>query len=202
MRWLLACFDDSNSLAPFILNHQLVTNDWQDREPGFLEAFRSGEEWAFDRLFRKWFGPLSFYACKYLKDEQLSEDIVQDCFLELWSRRKKLSHIEAVVSYLHRTVYHRVLTHFRKQKGMQWVSEDNLPEEPEPDQVAELEMLARIALVMDNLPERMRQVLTLHYLEGKSLEEIGQELHIDPHTVRQHRYRAILLVRKTIITGG
>ncbi len=169
-------------------------------EPGFLEAFRGGEEWAFDRLFRSWFGPLSFYANKYVKDESLAEDIVQDCFLELWSRRRKLAHIEAVISYLHRTVYHRVLTHFRKQKGWQWVSEENIPDTPAPGQAAELEMLARIAQVMDNLPLRMKQVLTLHYLEGKSLEEIGAELQIDPHTVRQHRYRAIQLVRKTIIT--
>ena len=73
--------------------------------------------------------------------------------------------------------------------------------EPEANQIIESELMASIQQAIDNLPERMKQVVQMHYLEDKSLKEIGQEIGIDPETARSHRYRAIQLLKKTIIPG-
>lgn len=173
--------------------------DLQGLGPDFLNAFRSGDEHAFDRVFRAYFGPLSFYANRYVNDEKLAEDIVQDCFVELWQRRKKLEHIESVNSYLYRCVYNHCVSLLKKSKR-KWIVEE-IPVEPVETYIIEGEILAQILKVVDHLPERMQQVLRMYYLEEKSYVEIGRVIGIDPETVRSHRYRAIQLARKIIITG-
>lgn len=165
--------------------------------PAFFDAFRSGEEHAFDRLFRAYHGPLTFYASRFTHDEEQAEDIVQDCFVELWARRGKLSGVQSIQSYLYRCVYNHcarwVEKKIRAEKAI------HLLPEPEANQIIESELMASIQQAIDNLPERMKQVVQMHYLEDKSLKEIGQEIGIDPETARSHRYRAIQLLKKTII---
>lgn len=174
-----------------------MPTDLQGLGPDFITAFRSGDEWAFDQVFRAYFGPLSFYANRLLGDETLAEDIVQDCFVQLWQRRRKLGAVESVNSYLYRAVYYHCMSALKKKNRKAAV--EDLPVEPGETQVVEAEILAQILRVMDHLPDRMQQVLRMYYLQEKSYAEIGREIGIDPETVRSHRYRAIQLLRKTII---
>ncbi|MEP7375280.1 MAG: sigma-70 family RNA polymerase sigma factor [Chitinophagaceae bacterium] len=178
----------------------IVSQDIQGLGPDFILAFRAGEEHAFDKVFRVFFGPLSFYANQYVKDEKLAEDLVQDCFVELWQRRKKLDHIESIKSYLYRCVYNHCVSALKKN-NRKLVVMDELPVEPVESHIVAAETLAQILKVIDHLPQRMQQVLRMYYLEEKSFIEIGREIGIDPETARSHRYRAIQFVRKTIIPG-
>lgn len=178
-----------------------MSHDSLNAGPDFLRAFREGEEIAFDKLFRIYFGPLTFYAHRYLKDQQLAEDIVQDCFVKLWQRRKKLAHVHSIKSYLYRCVYTQVIDTIKSSRGKLMSITADAVEDPADETVVEVELLARIMAVMEELPARMKEVLRMYYLENKTLAEIGQEIGIDPETARSHRYRAIQLVRKTIITG-
>jgi RNA polymerase sigma-70 factor (ECF subfamily) len=164
--------------------------------PDFINDFRKGEERAFDKVFRTYLGPLTFYACEFVKDEKAAEDIVQDCFEQLWQRRKKLDHIRSINSYLYRCVFNQSYTYTKKRKGN--LELFDVPDELIERKIAVAETMVQVQLVMGSLPERMKQVVQLYYLEEKSLAEIGDALGIDPDTVRSHRYRAIQLLRKTI----
>lgn len=167
--------------------------------PDFFDAFRNGEEQAFDRVFRAYHGPLTFFAFKYVRDEKQAEDIVQDCFAELWERRHKLSAVQSIRSYLYRCVYNHCSKFL--DKISQKRARPAIPAEPEQTNIIESEIMMQILQVIEHLPSRMKLVLQMHYLEDKSLEEIGRAIGIDSETARSHRYRAIQLIRKTIITS-
>ncbi|MEI9945859.1 MAG: RNA polymerase sigma-70 factor [Chitinophagaceae bacterium] len=167
--------------------------------PDFINAFRAGEEHAFDRVFRAYFGPLTFFAFQYVQDEKIAEDIVQDCFVMLWERRKKLDQIKSIQSYLYTVVRNMAVNKAQRQPIAKELTEANEPlVEPIESRIVAAEILAQILEVIDHLPARMQQVLRMYYLEEKSLIEIGREIGVNPETVRSHRYRAIQLVRKTI----
>jgi RNA polymerase sigma-70 factor (ECF subfamily) len=164
-------------------------------------AFRNGEISAFDQVFRHFFAPLAFYAFRLINDKEIAEDMVQDCFVDLWNRRHRLSHIGSIRSYLFRSVHNKVVSYIRKnKKRFGYHGEDAVA--PAIDTlIVEAEVMAEILRQVNNLPGRMQEVLRLYYLEQKSYEEISDIIGISPETVRSHRYRAIQLLRKTIIAG-
>ncbi len=175
--------------------------DSQELDFEFLQAFRAGKEHAFDRLFRVYFGPLTHYAHSFLKDEELSEDIVQDCFVRLWQRRKKLQHINVIKSYLYRCVYSGVMDELRKQKRTKIILLEEGEEQAIEKKIIETEIIKEVWKVMEHLPPRMAQVVKMYYLEEKSIKEISNVMGIDLRTAYSHRERALQLIRKTIIPG-
>lgn len=45
---------------------------------------------ALETLFKRFYKPLRAYAFRFVNDKDLSEDIVQDVFYELWKRRESI----------------------------------------------------------------------------------------------------------------
>lgn len=170
-----------------------------------LHAFKRGEEIAFDYFFRLYFSPLCLFAFKLLHDEQECEDVVQDCFVNLWKKRKSLQHVDALRSYLYTAVRNRCLDCIKHRKNLH---ENNFAGELVADETPNIESLVvmaetikEILLLIEQLPPRMQQVFKLYYLEGKSYQEIGQLMETDPETVRNQRFKALQLIRKTFIPG-
>lgn len=60
-----------------------------------------------DALFRRYYKPLRAYAFRFVNDWTAAEDIVQDVFFELWTRRDSIRFNESVNSYLFKAVYSR-----------------------------------------------------------------------------------------------
>lgn len=60
-----------------------------------------------EALFRRYYKPLRAYAFRFVNDWIAAEDIVQDVFFELWTRRASIRFNEAVSSYLFKAVYTR-----------------------------------------------------------------------------------------------
>jgi RNA polymerase sigma-70 factor (family 1) len=172
----------------------MVLQDWD------LNAFRRGEEHAFDKVFRAWHAPLTYYAYKYVSIREVAEDIVQDCFRELWEQRKKLVDVRSINAYLYRCVFHHCTKYLRKKSDVE-LKEGMEMSEVDEKYIIEAEIISKMMAALDHLPKQMQRVLQLHYLEGKSLVEVGDVMGIDPETARSHRYRALKLLRQTIIPG-
>lgn len=55
-----------------------------------VHKIKKGDQNAFRKLYDRYHEQLYFLAKRYLKDQYLAEDAVQDLFLKVWSKRKKL----------------------------------------------------------------------------------------------------------------
>jgi RNA polymerase sigma-70 factor (ECF subfamily) len=173
-----------------------------DDEESLMAAFTRGDELAFDQLFREYFASLSLFAFRLIGDGNAAEDIVQDCFVMLWERRRQLEHVAAVKSYLYTAIRYRSIDYLKRSKltsGIGW--EENLrPNEGGVD--AEMIMAETAQLlyrILDELPARMQEVVRLYYLEEKSYREIGEILQTEPETVRNQRFKALAFLRKRFI---
>jgi RNA polymerase sigma factor for flagellar operon FliA len=70
------------------------------------------------------------------------------------------------------------------------------PTHDRPDELAEQhEQRSRIAAAMDRLPPRKREVLRMHYDEGRTLREIGEHLGVTESRVSQIHSEAVLRLR-------
>ncbi len=177
----------------------------QSTSADFIQAFHLGEEEAFEQLFREYFASLSLFAIKLISNESEAEDIVQDCFESLWKRKKSLTHIDSIKSYLYTSIRYRCINFLKKRKK-NFDQESVLSKTADitPD-IESLVVMAETAKelysAIESLPPRMQEVLRLYYLEGKSYKEIGEMLNTAPGTVRNQRFKALQFIRKAIIPG-
>lgn len=169
------------------------------QDPLFLNSFQQGEEAAFDCLYRELFPSLTYFANRIVLDADAAEDIVQDCFVLLWQRRDRLSHVTAIKSYLYTSVRNQSLKHLEKQRKVTVTKQAN--DEPSFEEtVIAAETAKELYQLINSLSPALQLIIRLYYLEGKSNKEIATQLNIEPDTVIRQRLRAIIALRKAKIS--
>ncbi len=169
----------------------------------WVQAFQNGEERGYDFFFRQYFTALSFFANKILKNENDAKDVVQDCFVRLWSGHATMNKPSAIKSFLYTTVRNASFNFLRDKKGaarreaeIQQVAE--IADENWLGQVTQAEMIREIYEHIHSLPPKMQEVFRKYYIEGKNCNEIAGDLHTSPATVRKQRARALILLRERL----
>ncbi len=134
-------------------------------------------------LFAVHRGELVRYASRILGDASQAEDVVQEAYLR-FRAAAETQHVDEPLAYLYRVVrnlsldFGRRLTRER-QSGETWRQQrgEAGDEQPSAERHAagreELELLAR---AVDELPERMRNALHLHRVEGCTFQQVADRL--------------------------
>jgi RNA polymerase sigma-70 factor (ECF subfamily) len=148
---------------------------------------------AFEELYRRYVGRLSNSAYKRLKDKELTEEIVQDLFVNLWIKRHQLSVRKSVAVYLHTALRNAVIDWFRQQARRQSFLGEPLatevPTNDTEDRVFYDDLQRSYRDVVELLPDKCRRVYELHQ-RGQSVGEIAELLRISPKTVESHLLKA------------
>ena len=164
-----------------------------------LEKLRMGKSEALDALFRRYYVSCCQTAERILRDSSAAEDIVQDLFLWLWTKRATLPLIDEPRAYLLRATRNRSLNWLRDRAKIPSADGD-MPEIPSREQqpIKQLELAelkARIDAAIDSLPERCRLVYVLCRLEGMPRNEVAERLNISLKTVENQMTRAYRYLR-------
>ena len=166
-------------------------------------ALRRGEARGLDELFRRHYVDLCRVALRLVNDPAAAEDVVQEVFTKLWTRRDRLpDELPAVGPYLRRSVRNRSLNYLRDQKRLpvdDGVLPDTATADPrhQPGAALETEELhRRLHHAIDRLPERCRLVFVMAKVENMSHTEIAEGLRISPKTVENQMTRAYKFLRE------
>src|SRR5690606_15903029 len=87
--------------------------------PSRINKVDISTEIAFEDLFKNNYKTLHAYACSFLKDTDMAEEIVQTVFLKLWEKREQLDIHTSAKAYLYRAVYHDSLNYLKHQRVKQ-----------------------------------------------------------------------------------
>lgn len=85
-----------------------------NNKTSLVERIRKGDRIAFNELYRRYYPSLRSYAELFL-DEEESEDVVQDVFLNVWLRKEGLDDSLSLQGYLLRSVYNSSLNILKKK---------------------------------------------------------------------------------------
>lgn len=156
----------------------------------------------FDRTFIRWYESLFLFALKFVKDEEVGKDIVNDAFEYLW---KNFTEVEenTVKTYLFTIVRTKCIDHLRKQshrnqyiafasKMSQLYVEIDMNE---PD-----ERLRLINEAMRKLTPYNRMILQECYVNKKKYKEVAEELHVSVAAIHKNIVKALRIIRETV--GG
>lgn len=88
-----------------------------------LKLIKEGSDEAFRQLFYKFYPRLLRYAVRYVNDEDIAEDILQDCFISFWEKSRALKNI-SISSLLFCMVRNACLNYIKHNSLIENVSVD------------------------------------------------------------------------------
>jgi RNA polymerase sigma-70 factor (ECF subfamily) len=129
-------------------------------------------------------------ALAFLKDPARAEDATQDTFLKLWRALPGYDGRAALGTWLYAIARNTCLSASRSESYRKTVPLDGTAELAASSgaQGRDLEL----AQCVDRLPAIQRTVITLFYLEEKSVDEVARMLGMPVGTVKSHLHRARL----------
>jgi len=152
-----------------------------------VDLLKQGDESAFNEIYDRYWQKLYNECYKRLKDEDLSADVIQDIFADLWVKREN-KNIDNLAAYLHTTARYQVFLLYKKHKHITGFIE---PIECmaisafQADSVFfEKELRECIAIWLEMQPEKRREVFRLKFGEELSTREISERLHVSQKTVQ------------------
>ncbi len=157
---------------------------------------------ALELIYDKYIDFLSKEVYFIVRNENETEDIIQNLFLDLWSKQKLLKNINTSLKYyLKRAVINRAINVIKKEKRVEIVEmEDVFDKRVESSDNLEIEELnLNIKNAIDLLPEKCRVVFILSRYEEMSYKEISKELDISVKTVENQISKALKILREKII---
>lgn len=169
-----------------------------------LTLLTEGDEDAFLEIYFRYGRKLKRYVYGYVHDKELSEDLVQDIFIDLWQRRRSLPSHAVVDKYLFRAAKNQVLNHLRsegvRKKYVEHFNQfiaggyDNSNEETQRVNALQAVIDRGIA----ELPETCQQAFRLSRYEHVCIQEIADRMHVSPRTVEGYLTKTLAHLRSSL----
>lgn len=155
-----------------------------------------GDNKAFELLVKRWNKKLLAFTYRYIKDFDVSKDIVQESWVSIFKGLSKLKEPSKFHSWAFRITYNKVMDQLRGNQKNEAILESNEFEESEEIETDSDEI--NITTYLDQLPIEQRTILTLFYLEELSILDITGILNIPAGTVKSRIFYAREKLKKII----
>lgn len=164
----------------------------EPRDADLMERVRAGRRDAFECLVRRHQQPLlNFFSRMGAYTE--AEDLVQETFVRLFRYRDRYRPSAKFTTFLYTLARHAWLDLLRKSRKGEILQERIRAEAPDGHDGgigrARLGMDTQAAL--DALPEKLRSVVVLSFLQGLRYDEIAGVLKIPTGTVKSRMFTAL-----------
>ncbi|TQO39543.1 RNA polymerase sigma-70 factor (ECF subfamily) [Arenibacter algicola] len=158
---------------------------------------------AYDILMNSYYQLLCVYAQSLCNDHNMAEDIVQNVFVNIWVKRKKINPDLSIKSYLYKSVYNEFINQYRKNKPVIYLEKKyfeaiDLVVDIEPEELESLIKLMNIEI--ENLPSKCKEIFSMNKKEGLTHTEISEYLNISTKTVEGHITRAFKILTEKLGT--
>jgi len=159
-----------------------------NKDAELWNAVRNDDAVAFSALFNRYWQKLYYAAYNYTHDRELSEEIVHDVFLSVWTRRKELE-IEIFENFLVKAVRYQIYNRSRATKLSVVYTDTNVFEEritennKGEEHITEQELKDELYKHLSLLPQRCQTIFKMSKLERLTNQEIAEALGISKRSV-------------------
>jgi RNA polymerase sigma-70 factor (ECF subfamily) len=162
----------------------------------------------FELIFKHYYSRLCHYACKFIDENFVVEDIIQEIFANLWEKQINLESEAILKAYLFRSVHNRCLNYLNYKKitdKHHKIIQDKFAmleleyygsEHGNAKSLFEMEI--KIEDVISTLPDQCRNVFELSRQKGLKNIEIAAELNISVSVVEKHISKALRIMRDAL----
>lgn len=165
---------------------------------------QKGERKALEELIKRWEKSLFYYLHRLVDDEEDAWDTLQETWVKVIKEIKSLREPCCLPIWLYRIARNTAMSKLRAEYYKRAVLDD-LEESQnvlENDENSNFENAEQIHQALGQLSLPHREILTLHFLEYFSIEEIAVVLGVPPGTVKSRIYYAKWALRSVIKREG
>jgi RNA polymerase sigma-70 factor (ECF subfamily) len=173
------------------------------KEIATLEKLKDGDLASFNEIYFQYSPKIYVRLIKLVKDQVVSEEILQDVFTKVWVNRAKIDATKGFVSFLNHISDNLAIDFFRKvqrDKSLQlelWVSAVELYYHTE-EHIYLKDTQDILAKAIDSLSPKRKEILILNKFQEKSYKEIAEELGISVSTVSNQLVSALKDIKEYI----
>ncbi len=175
-----------------------------------IEQFVNGKQSSIEVLINKHKNRIYTYIFLIVKNEQLAEDIFQDTFIKVINSLKNGRYQDKgrFVSWVIRIAHNIIIDHFRKEKHLNTISNDNndydlfnsskFSDKNIEQEIINDQITNDVRKLIDKLPEDQKQVIILRHYVGLSFKEIAEQTDVSINTALGRMRYALINMRKII----
>jgi RNA polymerase sigma-70 factor (ECF subfamily) len=161
-------------------------------------------------LIRRYLKIAYNFAYHFTNDSREAEDITQESFIKVWKNISRFDKNRKFKPWLLKIVRNTALDYFKKRKDYVFSKFDDLEgNNPILDTLPDVELtpvemselkddVQMLKSVVSEMPIYYRQVLSLYYEEGLTLEEVATILDKSKDTVKSQHRRAIIYLKSKL----
>jgi RNA polymerase sigma-70 factor (ECF subfamily) len=159
-----------------------------------------GDVSGYEQLFKKYYAPLCGFAMKYVRDQEASQDIVQDVFYKLWNKRENMRRDVEIKPYLYVATKNTSLNYLKTSARNIDVEEETfgnyfVETRTAEDEIEFDDLKAKLQETIAALPPKCRQVFIYSRYEDMSYKQIAAKLGISVKTVENQMGKALKRLR-------
>ncbi|MBC8005911.1 MAG: RNA polymerase sigma-70 factor [Verrucomicrobia bacterium] len=169
----------------------------------YVERLKLGDFSAFDALFHKYSEMLYAFALSITRDRFAAEDITQLVFLKVWEKRALIKEHLSFKSFLFSVAYNETISFLRKEKSEKRRINEyvhySISLTNETEQFVEFKNIEGLAnQVIDQMPEKRKEIFKLSRDQGYTNKEISEKLNISIKTVENQMTSALNSLRQKL----
>ena len=177
-----------------------TASDHTDHE--LLSALMEDDRYAFEVIYRKYVRYLFNYLRKNIAAKEDCEEIIQEIFEALWTKRSTLRIQTSLKAYLLGMARYKIVHYFRKGTLRRKYAEhfalfEAVYAEADDAEINHPAIQSTLEKLITELPERCQEALKLRLSEDLSNPDIAKRMNISTRTVEAYMFRAFNHIRSS-----
>ena len=166
-----------------------------------MEKLKGGDTFAFEVLFYKYRNKIKGFATRLVPTQIDPDEIVQEVFVKIWLKKEYIDPEKNFQSYLFSIAKNLVLDHLKSAVNRKlYFVEEHFRQDITSEEDAEIQFPAdseeRMLNLIQQIPERRREIFCLNRFDGLSYKQIAERLNITENTVDSQIRNSLTFLRK------
>jgi RNA polymerase sigma-70 factor (family 1) len=172
-----------------------------ENESLLVKSLSKGNLLAFNTLYNEYSGRLYRFAFGYLKSEDEAGELVQEVFTTIWEKRSNLKEELSFKSFLFTIAFNIIKKHFRTRTYLNEYFKKGIGDDLDMQTSQKItydSLYQYVTELVNQLPERRREIFIKSRFEGLSIKEIAEKLGISHKTVENQLTDALKFIRTNL----
>ena len=174
-------------------------------EHGVEARFASGDQTAFETLFRAWQGEVFRWVARIVRDRAAAEDVTAEAFWRAYRSRARFDPARSFGAWMRRIATNAALDHLRRARHDAGLAVDVAglhAAHAAGDPSASRDAREAVLRAVGRLSPALRVVVTLALVEEQPYAEIADALGISVAAVKVRVFRAVRALRRELERQG